>query len=129
MIENVERNDNFKTEKGIGLYKIRYEMDVKGSSKDQAYTAGIIAYTSEEAINTLVKFAKNKVKGFKGLKIDEVSFDGGCHALSDPVKAVILKTAMLEGTVISKDDHEEMLKKVKSKKTGAKKSIIPPKED
>ena len=41
--------DNFKPVKGICLYKIKYEMDVDGSSRDQNYIAGVMAYSSDEA--------------------------------------------------------------------------------
>lgn len=128
MIQNVEQeNDNMKTEKGIGLYKIRYEMDVKGSKREQAYIAGVISYTSKEAVDTLINFAKARVKGFKGMKIEEVSFDGACHALSDKVKTAIIGSALLEGTVVSKKDYEDALAEAKeaTKKASKKSSIIP----
>lgn len=113
--------DNLKTVKGIGLYKIRYEMDVKGSSRDQNYMAGVIAYTSKEAVDTLIGFAKKNVKGFKGMRVDEVAFEGLCHALSDDVKDAILNTAKLEGKVVSKEDYEALLAEGKKQ---TKKSIL-----
>ena len=138
MIENVEqeRNDNFKAVKGIGLYKIRYEMDVADSKRDQAYVAGVIAYTSEEAVNTLIQFANKNVKGFKGMKVEEVSFDGSVHALSDKVRGAVLNTAKKEGVLMTKEDHEKSLetasaelkeakKEIKKLKKAEKKSIIP----
>ena len=130
MIENVEQQqtDNFKAVAGIGLYKIRYEMDVKASSKEQNYIAGVIAYSSEEAVNTLVEFAKLKVKGFKGLKIEEVAYEGGCHAMSDKVRNAIIKGAKAEGVVVGKSKYDEVVAQLEdaTKKTAtAKKSIIP----
>ena len=130
MIENVEQQqtDNFKEVAGIGLYKIRYEMDVKGSAKEQNYIAGVIAYSSEEAVNTLVEFAKLKVKGFKGLKIEEVAYEGGCHAMSDKVRTAIIKGAKADGVVVGKSKYDEVVAQLEDatkKATTAKKSIIP----
>lgn len=130
MIENVEgRQDNMKTQEGIGLYKIRYEMDVTGSTREQSYIAGVIAYTSKEAVETLVKFANARVKGFKGLKTEEVAFEGNCHAMSDAVKNAVLKTAVVEGEVVLKDEHEELLAAASKPKRGRKTSIIPKDKD
>ncbi len=125
MIQNVEEapQDNLKTVKGIGLYKIRYEMDVTDSSRDHSYMAGVIAYTSKEAVDTLVIFARKRVKGFKGMKVEEVAFEGLCHAMSDTVKEAVLKTAILEGKVVSKSDYEALL--AEGQKQTNKKSIIP----
>ncbi len=125
MIQNVEEapQDNLKTVKGIGLYKIRYEMDVTDSSRDHSYMAGVISYTSKEAVDTLVTFARAKVKGFKGMKVEEVAFEGLCHAMSDTVKEAVLKTAILEGKVVSKSDYEALL--AEGQKQTNKKSIIP----
>lgn len=117
-----------KSQKGIGLYKIKYEMDVKGSNKDQNYIAGMIAYTSDEAVNTLVNFAKNNVKGFKGLKIDEVSFDGPCHAISDSVREAIIGKAVMDNIVVLKEDYDNVMQQVSKQKKQVKKSIIPVKE-
>lgn len=138
MIENVEqdRQDNFKAEGGIGLYKVRYEMDVENSKRDQSYIAGVIAYTSKEAVDSLIEFAKVNVKGFKGMRVDEVSFDGAVHALSDTVRSAILNTAKAEGALMGKEDHEKALeglnaelkkaeKEIKKLKKDGKKSIIP----
>jgi len=126
MMDNVEKRDNMKAVDGIGLYKIRYEMDVQGSSRNQNYTAGVIAYTSKQAVDTLVKFAANNIKGFKGLKTEEVSFDGACHALSDEVKQAIIGKAIMDGIVISKDDHDALIKEAnKTTKKTTKRSVIP----
>jgi hypothetical protein len=113
--------DNLKTVRGIGLYKIRYEMDVKDSSRDHNYMAGVIAYTSKEAVDTLIGFAQKNVRGFKGMRVEEVAFEGLCHALSDDVKDAILNTAKLEGKVVSKEDYDSLLAE---RKKEAKKSII-----
>jgi hypothetical protein len=121
---NENESDNMKTQQGIGLYKIRYEMDVKGSTRDQNYIAGIIAYTSKEAVDTLVNFAKNRIKGFKGMKVEEVAFEGGCHALSDRVKEAVVKTAILEGKVVTKEDYDVVVAESKEA-AKVKKSIIP----
>jgi len=83
--------------------------------------AGVIAYTSKEAVDTLIGFAKKNVKGFKGMRVDEVAFEGLCHALSDDVKDAILNTAKLEGKVVSKEDYEALLAEGKKQ---TKKSIL-----
>ena len=125
--EMTDRTDNFKNVQGIGLYRIRYEMDVSNSSKDHSYVAGIVAYTSKEAVDTLTVFAKKRVKGFKGMRIDEVSFEGLCHELSDNVKDAVINRGIIEGKAVSKDDYEAALAlgKKEAKKTSDKKSIIP----
>lgn len=127
-----EGQDNFKAQKGIGLYKIRYEMDVKDSIREQNYVAGIISYSSKGAVDTLIQFAKKNVKGFKGMKVDEVSYDGACHALSENVRKAIIKTAINEGLVVDKKDYEVALQAAAGqgsgkKSAGGKKSIIPEK--
>jgi len=124
-MENADERDNMKTQQGIGLYKIRYEMDVKDSSREQAYMAGVIAYTSKEAVDTLIVFAKANVKGFKGMKVEEVAFEGACHALSDSVKDAVIKTAILESKVVTKEDYEAVVEEAKA---NAKKQSIIPKE-
>lgn len=127
MIENTQQNqDNLKQQRGIGLFKINYEMDVKGSTKDHSYTAGVVAYTQKEAIDTLVQFGNRNVKGFKGMRIKETSFEGYCHAISDAVKDVIVKGAVIDGMAVTMEDHKAMMKDAKkeAKKT-VKKSIVP----
>lgn len=126
---NVEREDNvgeYVAVKGIGLYKIKYEMDVNNSSKDQNYIAGVLAYSSDEAVNTLLSFAKKNVKGFKGIRTHEVSFEGLCHSMSNDVRSAFIKTQILEGRVVSKEDYDSLLNEKKAEviKT-SKKSIIP----
>ena len=121
-----EYNDNMKTVKGIGLFKITYEMDVQGSSRDQHYVAGVIAYTSKEAIDTLSDFATKRVKGYKGMKVEQVSFDGLCHAMSVNVQEAVLKTAILEGRAVRKEDYDTLLSEGKKEvKKTLKKRIIP----
>lgn len=133
MITNVDTESNqerFKAVKGIGLYKLNYEMDLVGHGVEQrpSYIAGIIAYTNEEAVQTLVKFCKNNVGGFKGLKINEVAFEGLCHEMSEQVKNVILNGAVKEGKVVATEAHAavlEELEKSSKKQAKLKKSIIP----
>jgi hypothetical protein len=120
--------DDFKAVKGIGLYKIQYEMDVKNSARPQNYIAGIIAYSSQEAVDTLVQFAKKRVKGFKGLKIDTVAFEGLCHAMSDTVKGQVINGAINEGKVVDKAKYDADMKiamEASTKASTVKKSIIP----
>jgi hypothetical protein len=122
------QTDNMKTTKGIGLYKINYEMDVKDSVREQSYIAGVIAYSSKEAVDTLINFARKNVKGFKGMKVNEVSFDGACHAMSDTVKSAILRGAIKDGDVVETEKYKAALEasnKTSAKKDGKKKSIIP----
>jgi len=131
MITNVDVESNeerFKNQGGIGLYKINYEMDVKGKTEGEQYTVGVIAYTSEEAVKTLTDFCAQRVKGFKGMKIHELAFEGNCHAMSDKVKTAILKGAKDDGLIIDKSEHDNIigeLEKKMNKKAGSKKSIIP----
>jgi len=126
-VKQTEQVDNFKAAAGIGLYKIRYEMDVKDSTRESGYVAGVVAYTSKEAVDTLINFAKSKVKGFKGMKIEEVAYEGACHSLADSVKDAVINTAKLEGNVVSKEDYdlvvEEAAKELKAAK-GKKQSIL-----
>jgi uncharacterized protein YaeQ len=126
MIMNVDNESNqkrFNPEGGIGLFKINYEMDLKGSSDNPQYSAGIIAYSNEQAVKTLVNFCKNKVKGFKGLKVQELAFEGLCHEISDEVKNVILNGAVKEGKVVASKDHQKVLEELEAKMK-AKKSIV-----
>jgi hypothetical protein len=130
MITNVDVESNqerFKNTGGIGLYKINYEMDVKGRTEGEPYLVGIIAYTSEEAVKTLTDFCAKRVKGFKGAKIQELAFEGNCHAMSDKVKNAILKGAKADGLVIDKKEHDEIISKLEKElsKKATKKSIIP----
>ncbi len=118
--ENMNR-DRFKPQ-GIGLYKIRYEMDVVNSTRDHNYVAGIIANNNKEAVDTLVAFAAKKVTGFKGLRIAEVGFEGLVHDLSPEIREMIVKTAILNGEVVSKSDYDALLEEGKK---STKKSIIP----
>lgn len=125
MIENkAEKMDNMKTEKGIGLYKISYEMDTKTNGSEKNYIAGILAYTNKEAIDTLVDFCKTKVKGFKGFKVNEVAYEGGCHALSEDVRNAVVATAVLDGLVVYKQDHDAKVEKLTKENKKAKKSIL-----
>lgn len=125
MIMNMESESNekrFTNVKGIGLYKINYEMDVKGDSNAAAYTAGIIAYSNEEAVQTLTDFCSKNVKGFKGMKINELAFEGLCHAMSEKVETAIINKALAAGTVV---DASAVDKPAKAKKAPQKRSILP----
>jgi hypothetical protein len=130
MIVNVDTESNeqrFNPEGGIGLFKINYEMDLAGSSDKPQYTAGVIAYSNEEAVQTLAKFCRNKVKGFKGLKIQELAFEGLCHEISEEVKNVILSGAVKEGKVVATEAHQKVLTELEAKMKKAattKKSIV-----
>jgi len=130
MIMNMDSESNqhrFKPVGGIGLYKISYEMDVKGSSDHPQYTAGIVAYSNEEALKTLTDFCNSNVKGFKGLKIQEMAFEGLCHSISNKVKKAIVGGAINEGKVVSAQIHKEVLRQLEEtvKKTSStKKSIV-----
>lgn len=131
MLMNVDEQSNqerFKAVAGIGLYKINYEMDVQGAEQRPSYTAGIIAYTSEEAVKTLTNFCSKRVKGFKGMKIQEMGFEGLCHEMSDRVKNVLIRNAVAEGKVIATDAHKEVLAQLDEsmkKQAKAKRSIVP----
>jgi hypothetical protein len=120
--EDQRPDDNFKAVKGIGLYKIKYEMDVQGSTRDQNYIAGVMAYSSDEAVQSLIEFARESVKGFKGMRTHEVAFEGPIHTMSSAVRDAVLKTATLEGKVVAKEDYDALMEKKKSSK---KKTIIP----
>jgi len=77
-----------KTEEkhGVSLFKIDYEMD----GQDSIWSAGIVATTSEEAVKSLAKFLKESIKGFKGFKIDTLSWQGAVHHLSENVREKIV---------------------------------------
>jgi len=136
MIENVEGKEGqnrFNPHGGLGLYKIRYEMDIKGENKsDQGFIAGILAFSNEEAIQALLEFCKKNVKGFKGFKVEEIGFDGACHEMSEQVKIAVVNRAIKAGEVISKPDFEakvaQLTKNAKSKATRGKKTSILPKD-
>jgi hypothetical protein len=125
---DVDGQDNFKAVDGIGLYKIQYEMDVKNTEKPQNYIVGIIAYSSKEAIDTLVKFARKRIRGFKGLKIETVAFEGLCHEMSDKVKDAVINSAKVEGIVVDKAKYDadlDIAMQASAKASSTKKSIIP----
>lgn len=127
MITNVDTESNqerFKNVEGIGLYKVNYEMDVVGADQRASFSAGIIAYTSEEAIQTLTDFLTKNIKGFKGMKIQEMGFEGLCHAMSEKVENAIINKALKMGKVLlPEDDAPE--EKPKAKKAQQKRSIVP----
>ena len=71
---------------GISLFKIDYEIQ----GQDSIWSAGIVAYSSEEAVKSLAGFLKDTIKDFKGFKIDTLSFQGAVHHLSDAVRSAII---------------------------------------
>lgn len=64
----------------LGLYKIDYEIEGESRMKDTLWSVGILAYGSEEAVKCLATWLK------KPFKIDTLSFQGPCHAVSDQVQ-------------------------------------------
>jgi hypothetical protein len=67
-------------DKQLGLYKIDYEIEGESRMKDTMWSVGILAYDSEEAVKCLAKWLR------KPFKIDTLSFQGPCHAVSDQVQ-------------------------------------------
>ena len=107
-------SDRFKRGNGIGLYKIRYQMDIKGEAQEKRFAAGVVAYSNGEAVKTLTEFCRKNVKGFKGFRISEMNFEGLVHAVSDVIRDQIIKTAILEGRVVSKEDYDAACEEAKS---------------
>lgn len=94
---------------GISLFKIDYEIQ----GQDSIWSAGIVAYSSEEAVKSLAKFLRETIKNFKGFKISQLAFQGQVHHLSDSVRAKIV-----EGSQVI--THEEL----KEEKPAKKKSVL-----
>lgn len=94
---------------GISLFKIDYEIQ----GQESIWSAGIVAYSSEEAVKSLAKFLRDTIKDFKGFKISQLSFQGSVHHLSDSVRAKIV-----EGSQVI--THEEL----KEEKPAKKKSVL-----
>lgn len=67
-------------DKQLGLYKIDYEIEGDSKMRDTIWSAGVLAYSSEEGVKTLANWLK------KPFKIDTLSFQGPCHAVSDAVQ-------------------------------------------
>ena len=127
MIINEDSNEvrgEYVPPKGIGLYKVNYEIDIQGSDKENQYTAGVMAYSSDESVSSIVDFCKQTIKKFKGIRVHQVSYEGPIHTMSKAVKQAVLKTSILEGHVVSKEDFDAAVKAGK-KKTAKKTSIIP----
>lgn len=94
--------DKIKEKMGIGLFKINYEMDLAGQNQNSdrpQYTAGILAHTNDEAVETLRLFCVKNVKGFKGFRINQIGFDGLCHEMSESVKEKVIGGAIAKGLV------------------------------
>jgi len=67
----------------IGLYKIDYEISGK-DNEGALWSCGVLAYSQEEAMKTLADFLK------KGFKVDTLSFQGPCHAISQPIRDKVI---------------------------------------
>jgi len=76
-----------EVKQGISLFKIDYEIQ----GQDSIWSAGIVAYSSEEAVKSLAKFLSQTIKDFKGFKIDTLAFQGQVHHLSEQVRARIVE--------------------------------------
>lgn len=96
---------------GISLFKIDYEIQ----GQDSIWSAGIVAYSSEEAVKSLASFLKDTIENFKGFKIDTLSFQGAVHHLSDAVRSQIVGPFQ---------DKPEKKKDVEKKEKKEKKSIL-----
>lgn len=110
--------DKAKINQGIGLFKINYDMDLAGRSDTDRphYTAGIIAHTNDEAVETLRMFCVKNVKGFKGFRIDQIAFEGLCHEMSESVKEKVIGGAIARGIVKRVKTKEEEPKPTKPQK-------------
>ena len=100
---------------GISLFKIDYEID--GQTEGSMWSAGIVAYSSEEAVKSLAKHLSKTVTDFKGFKINTLSFQGQVHHLSEAVREQVVQGSQ----IMSKTELKEETPK---KKTAAKKSIL-----
>jgi len=99
---------------GISLFKIDYEID--GQKEGSMWSAGIVAYSSEEAVKSLAKFLRDTVTGFKGFRINTLSFQGQVHHLSEAVREQVMQSSQILG--------KAELKEAPKKKTEKKKSIL-----
>ena len=90
---------------GISLFKIDYEIQ----GQDSVWSAGIVAYNSEEAVKSLAKFLADTITDFKGYRIDTLAFQGQVHHLSEAVRAKIV-----EGSQVT--THEDLAETAKPKK-------------
>lgn len=118
--------DKKKVNMGIGLFKINYDMDLVGQSQNAdrpQYTAGVLAHTNDEAVETLRQFCVKNVQGFKGFRINQIGFDGLCHAISKDVEEKIIGGAINRG-IVKKVDKVEEKKTTTPKKVQKKVSIL-----
>lgn len=99
-----------EVKQGISLFKIDYEIQ----GQDSIWSAGIVAYSSEEAVKSLAKFLRETIKDFKGFKIDTLAFQGQVHHLSEQVREKIMQSAQVV-------TQEELQAEAKPKK---KKSVL-----
>ncbi len=103
---------------GISLFKIDYEID----GKDNAiYSAGIVAFNSEEAVKSLAEFLRLNISDFKGFKIDQLGFQGAVHHLSDQVRNEIIKGAKIREAAMQEAKEPEPKKTTPKKKSVLKK--------
>jgi hypothetical protein len=105
-----------ETRKGISLFKIDYEID---GQEGAMWSAGIVAYGSDEAVKSLTKHLNKTISGFKGFKITTLSFQGQVHHLSEAVREQIVQSSQIMSQTELKKE-----KKPKKKATDKKKSIL-----
>jgi hypothetical protein len=107
----------------IGLYKIDYEITGK-ENEGALWSCGVLAYNQEEAVKTLADFLK------KPFKCDTLSFQGACHAISQPIrdKVIAANTPKTKPTFRPESDEATpaSLEELVPKKQ--KRGIVPAKE-
>lgn len=101
-----------EVKQGISLFKIDYEIQ----GQDSIWSAGIVAYSSEEAVKALAKFLRDTIKGFKGFKIDTLAFQGQVHHLSDQVREKIIQGAQVVSQAELKEEKPKKKSVLKDKK-------------
>lgn len=101
---------------GISLFKIDYEID--GQKEGTMWSAGIVAYSSEEAVKSLAKFLSESHTDFKGFRINQLAFQGQVHHLSESVRKQIVQGSQVVAKAELKKEEKP------KKKTTAKKSIL-----
>lgn len=109
---------------GISLFKIDYEIDGRGDSENAIFSAGIIAYDSEEAVQELASFLRENITNFKGFRIDQLGFQGQVHHLSQSVRDQIIERAKMEGLVQAVVPPEQAEPKEEKKTPAKKKSVL-----
>lgn len=94
-------------DKQLGLYKVDYEIEGDSRMKDTLWSAGILAYSSEEAVKSLADWLK------KPFKIDTLSFQGPCHAVSEVVREKIYEGQLAKMKAAKKTEKKETKTTVK----------------